>query len=70
LPDKLKEIVSARLTAPEFKVVKNFLHLERENDNLIKEFISKNNELDEFREQRFETTFGEWGKLIMEYSNE
>ena len=70
LPDKLKEIVSTRLTAPEFKVVKNFLHLERENNNLIKEFISKNNELDEFRKQRFEQTFAQWGNLIMEYSNE
>ena len=70
LPNKLKEIVSERLVAPEFKVVKNFLHLQCERDNLINEFIAKNNELDDFREQKFESTFGEWGKLIMEYSNE
>ena len=38
LPDALKQIVSPRLTAVEFEVVKNFLHLDQESDNLIKEF--------------------------------
>ena len=70
LPDKLKEIVAERLTAKEFNIVKNFLHLSRDNDSLIKQFISKNEELDKFRQQDFKTTFGEWGQLIMDYKDE
>jgi radical SAM protein with 4Fe4S-binding SPASM domain len=70
LPDKLKEIVSARLTHKDFDIVKNFLHLSRDNDTLINEFISKNEELDQFRQQDFKTTFGEWGNLVMEYKDE
>ena len=70
LPDKLKEIVSARLTHQDFDIVKNFLHLPRDNDTLIKEFISKNEELDQYRQQDFKTTFGEWGNLVMEYKDE
>jgi radical SAM protein with 4Fe4S-binding SPASM domain len=70
LPDKLKEIVSERLTAKEFDIVKNFLHLTRDDDILINQFIEKNDELDKFRQQDFKTTFGEWGQLIMEYKNE
>ncbi len=70
LPDKLKEIVSARLIAKEFNIVKNFLHLNRDNNSLIKQFISKNEELDKFRQQDFKTTFGEWGQLIMDYKDE
>jgi radical SAM protein with 4Fe4S-binding SPASM domain len=70
LPDKLKEIVSERLTAKEFNIVKNFLHLSRDDDSLIKQFISKNEELDKFRQQDFKTTFGEWGQLIMDYKDE
>ena len=70
LPDKLKEIVSARLTHKDFDIVKNFLHLPRDNDTLIKEFISKNEELDQYRQQDFKTTFGEWGNLVMEYKDE
>ena len=70
LPDKLKEIVSERLTAKEFDIVKNFLHLTRDDDKLINQFIEKNDELDKFRQQDFKTTFGEWGQLIMEYKNE
>jgi radical SAM protein with 4Fe4S-binding SPASM domain len=70
LPDKLKEIVSARLTHTDFDIVKNFLHLTREDDKLINRFIEKNEELDKFRQQDFKTTFGEWGQLIMEYKNE
>ena len=70
LPDKLKEIVSARLIAKEFNIVKNFLHLSRDDDSLIKQFISKNEELDKFRQQDFKTTFGEWGQLIMDYKDE
>ena len=70
LPDKLKEIVSARLTHTDFDIVKNFLHLAREDDRLINRFIEKNEELDKFRQQDFKTTFGEWGQLIMEYKNE
>jgi radical SAM protein with 4Fe4S-binding SPASM domain len=70
LPDKLKEIVAKRLTAKEFNIVKNFLHLSRDDDSLIKQFISKNEELDKFRQQDFKTTFGEWGQLIMDYKDE
>lgn len=70
LPNKLKEIVSARLIAKEFNIVKNFLHLSRDDDSLIKQFISKNEELDKFRQQDFKTTFGEWGQLIMDYKDE
>lgn len=70
LPDNLKEIASARLTHEDFNIVKNFLHLPRESDILIKEFISKNEELDQFRQQNFKTTFGEWGNLVMEYKDE
>ena len=70
LPDELKEIASARLTHTDFDVVKNFLHLPRDNDTLIKEFISKNEELDQYRQQDFKTTFGEWGNLVMEYKDE
>lgn len=70
LPDKLKEIVSARLTHKDFDIVKNFLHLTRDSDSLINEFISKNEELDQFRQQDFRTTFGEWGNLVMEYKDE
>jgi hypothetical protein len=70
LPDKLKEIVSARLTHKDFDIVKNFLHLSRDSDSLINEFISKNEELDKFRQQDFKTTFGEWGNLVMEYKDE
>jgi len=70
LPDKLKEIVSDRLIAKEFDIVKNFLHLTRDDDILINQFIEKNEELDKFRQQDFKTTFGEWGQLIMEYKNE
>ena len=70
LPDKLKEVVSSRLTATEFNIVKNFLHLSRDNDKLVNEFIAKNEELDKFRKQDFKTTFGEWGQLVMEYKNE
>jgi radical SAM protein with 4Fe4S-binding SPASM domain len=70
LPDKLKEIVSSRLVATEFDIVKNFLHLSRDDDNLIKKFIEKNEELDLFRQQDFKTTFGKWGQLIMEYKDE
>lgn len=70
LPDKLKEIASARLIHKDFDIVKNFLHLTRDSDKLINEFISKNEELDEFRQQDFKTTFGEWGNLVMEYKDE
>jgi len=70
LPDRLKELVSARLTAKEFDIVKNFLHLTRDSDTLINEFIDKNEELDKFRQQDFKTTFGKWGELIMEYQDE
>jgi radical SAM protein with 4Fe4S-binding SPASM domain len=70
LPDKLKEIVSSRLTHKDFDIVKNFLHLSRDSDTLINEFISKNDELDQFRQQDFKTTFGEWGNLVMEYKDE
>jgi len=70
LPDKLKEIVSARLTHEDFSIVKNFLHLSRDNDTLINEFISKNEELDQYRQQDFKTIFGEWGNLVMEYKDE
>ena len=70
LPDKLKEIVSDRLTHKDFDIVKNFLHLSRDNDTLINEFISKNEELDQYRQQDFKTTFGEWGNLVMEYKHE
>lgn len=70
LPDRLKEIVSARLTHKDFDIVKNFLHLSRDSDTLINEFISKNDELDQFRQQDFKTTFGEWGNLVMGYKDE
>ena len=70
LPSALKEIISDRLSAPEFNVVKNFLHLECEDNNLIKEFIDKNNITDTFRKQDFKTTFGEWGTLVTGYADE
>lgn len=70
LPDKLKEIVSFRLDKPEFNIVKNFLHLTADDQNLIKEFINKNTELDNFREQQFKITFGQWGQMIMDYKDE
>jgi sulfatase maturation enzyme AslB (radical SAM superfamily) len=70
LPDRLKEIVSARLIHKDFDIVKNFLHLSRDSDILINEFISKNDELDQFRQQDFKTTFGEWGNLVMGYKDE
>jgi hypothetical protein len=62
--------VSPRLTAKEFDIVKNFLHLPRDNDNLINEFILNNEELDKFRQQDFKTIFGDWGQLIMDYKDE
>lgn len=70
LPDDLKSIVSSRLLEPEFNVVKNFLHLASDDQLLIKEFISKNNELDLFRKQQFKITFGEWGQMITDYQDE
>jgi hypothetical protein len=70
LPDTLKSIVSSRLSEPEFNVVKNFLHLASDDQFLIKEFISKNNELDLFRKQQFKITFGEWGQMITDYQDE
>jgi radical SAM protein with 4Fe4S-binding SPASM domain len=70
LPDNLKEIVSSRLNEPEFNIVKNFLHLTADDQHLIKEFINKNTELDNFREQQFKITFGQWGQMIMDYKDE
>lgn len=70
LPSKLKAIVADRLVAPEHEIIKNFLNLECADENLIQDFIRKTDELDQFREQNFETTFGLWGKLVMEYRNE
>jgi sulfatase maturation enzyme AslB (radical SAM superfamily) len=70
LPDRLKEQVSARLTAPEFTIVRNFLNLPADDQTLIKEFITKNTELDLFRKQDFKTTFGVWGQMIMDYKDE
>ena len=70
LPDKLKDIVSVRLDTSEFTIVKNFLHLDADDQTLIKEFIKKNTELDAFREQEFKTTFGQWGQMIMDYKDE
>ncbi len=69
LPDHLKDIVAEKLTLPEFTEVKRFLLLERENDNLIQEFIEATIGLDEYRNQSFEKTFGEWGRLVMECKN-
>jgi radical SAM protein with 4Fe4S-binding SPASM domain len=69
LPDHLKNIVAERLTLPEFTEVKRFLLLDRDNDNLIQEFIKTTVELDEYRKQSFEQTFGEWGKLVMRCKN-
>jgi radical SAM protein with 4Fe4S-binding SPASM domain len=70
LPNTLKDIVSSRLDNSEFKIVKNFLHLTADDQTLIKEFISKNTELDLFREQQFKTTFGQWGQMIIDYKDE
>ena len=70
LPTKLKDIVSPRLAEPEFNIVRNFLHLASDDQTLITEFISKNTELDSFREQQFKTTFEDWGQLIMDYKDE
>lgn len=70
LPDKLKKIVSDRLTEPEFEPVKNFLHLPQEGKNLIREFIIKNNLHDKFRNQNFREVFEEWGNLVMDYKDE
>lgn len=70
LPDDLKNAVSKRLTSPAFNVVKNFLHLDCEDRNLVKEFIKKNNTLDTFRKQDFKTVFGEWGTMVMKYADE
>lgn len=70
LPSKLKAIVSERLTAPEHEIIKNFLNLDCADENLIQDFIQKTDELDQFREQNFEVTFGHWGTLVMEYRNE
>lgn len=70
LPSELKDIVSLRLAEPEFNIVRNFLHLASDGQTLIKEFISKNTELDSFRKQQFKTTFGDWGQLIMDYKDE
>jgi len=70
LPDELKTIVSSRLTDLEFNLVKNFLHLPQEKENLILEFIEKNNQLDKFRQQNFRTIFEEWGELVMDYYHE
>ena len=70
LPTRLKDIVSPRLAEPEFNIVKNFLHLASDDQTLIKDFISKNTELDVFRKQQFKTTFGDWGQLIMDYKDE
>lgn len=67
LPDRLKQIVGERLANKEFKLVKNFLFLQRDNDNLIKEFIAKTKDLDQYRMQDFQSTFGVWGNMIMEY---
>jgi hypothetical protein len=70
LPNKLKDIVSVRLDKSEFEIVKNFLHLTPDDQSLIKEFINKNTELDNFREQQFKITFGQWGQMIMDYKDE
>jgi len=70
LPNKLKDIVSVRLDKSEFEIVKNFLHLTPDDQSLIKEFINKNTELDNFREQQFKITFGRWGQMIMDYKDE
>lgn len=70
LPYRLKEQVDARLAAPEFNIVRNFLHLTADDQTLIKEFIKKNTELDLFRKQDFKTTFGAWGQMIMDYKDE
>lgn len=67
LPQNLKNIVADRITHDDFRLVKNFLMLPNESNDLILEFIKKTEELDKFREQNFETIFGDWGKLIMEY---
>jgi len=69
LPDHLKDIVAEKLTLSEFTEVKRFLLLERENDNLIQEFIEATIGLDEYRNQSFEKTFGDWGRLVMECKN-
>jgi radical SAM protein with 4Fe4S-binding SPASM domain len=67
LPNKLKEILSERLTASEFDTVNNFLHLPCERDTLIEEFIRLNEERDMVRGQDFHKTFGEWAELLNEY---
>jgi MoaA/NifB/PqqE/SkfB family radical SAM enzyme len=69
LPDDLKSIVFERLNLHEFDVIKNFLMLPREKDNLLKEFLDSTKDLDDFRKQSFQTTFGVWGKLLMDYYN-
>lgn len=70
LPLELKQIVSARLTDTRFEIIKNFLHLPCEDDNLFNEFKNKTTDLDLYRQQDFKTTFGRWGKIVMGYGNE
>lgn len=69
LPDTIKNIVAERLSSREFTEVKRFMLLDKENEHLIQDFIKTTSDLDKYRQQSFEKTFGDWGKLVMEYKN-
>ena len=66
LPKPLKEIVLERIHDERLDRVAAFMQIEGDNTPLSA-FITKNNELDDWRKQSFEKTFGAWGKIIMEY---
>ena len=70
LPNNLKTILNDKLADSEFIKIKNFLNLNQERPNMLKEFIDKTFEIDQWRQQNFKEVFGDWGKLIEESINE
>ena len=66
LPAPLKAIVLERMKDTKLQSTAAFMQIEGDGTPLSS-FISKNNELDAWRNQSFEKTFGDWGKIIMEY---
>jgi len=67
LPGPLKTIVLERMKDERLASVAAFLQL-KGDDTPLSSFINKNNELDAWRNQSFEKTFGLWGKIITEYN--
>jgi len=70
LPDELKAILNSKLTNTKFDKIKNFLNLPQDHSGMIHNFIKKTAEVDQWRKQNFQTVFGEWGDLVIGYTNE